>query len=118
MVQVRQGGQVEQDKGKLEGTPAAIALGPCPPAGRLATAFLFGVQRMDALQPHGAVHEVESLPGLAAGCQTVNSCLHALKCLAAVLKGVSGDILVAFQSGRWIADAPLLCFDPGGIGCD
>src|SRR6266581_81038 len=65
MVQVGQRGQIEQYKSQLEGTPAAVLrsiflLERCA----LLSPPLFGVQRMDTLQPHRSIHKGEGLRGV------------------------------------------------------
>jgi hypothetical protein len=65
MMQVCQCGQVEQNKSQLEGTPAAVLWSIFFLERRaLPSPTLFGVQRMDTLQPHCSIHKEEGLRGV------------------------------------------------------
>ena len=86
MLQIGEPRQVEQNEGELERSPGTIRrIGvDLRQVGRALTADRFGVDRVRALEPHGAVREPEGLPRDFFGPQQFNRPLEPISVLATV----------------------------------
>ncbi len=77
-VRIGQARQVEQNEGQLEGVPGAVLFNIQVFQGlAFFPADRFGMQRVNALQRHGAVGKAEGFGGLRAAGQKCNACLNA-----------------------------------------
>ncbi len=101
MVQVRQRRQVEQDEGQLEGTPAAVVglVEDIQRHFRVVFAPLLGVDGVQALLPHGAVHEGEGALCVGATREHVDATAYAFQRAAAVGERLVRDIAVLREIG-------------------
>jgi len=75
VMQVSESQKIEQDKGQLEGTPAAIADGidGLERQAALTSPFL-GIEGMNALLPHGPVQKGEGSAGILVGREQIDAC--------------------------------------------
>lgn len=119
MVEVREPRQVQEDERELERIPAPVRRHVHALEAHLFPATdTLGVQRVDALLPHGTVEESEGSGGLRVGAQQCQAGLDPPKRLAAAGHRLPRDVLVPGEPGRRVSSALGLAVDPLAIRRD
>src|SRR5262249_22745495 len=113
MMQISQGGQVQQNKRQLEWSPAAIGRDILLfQGGGLAASAFFGVKRMNTLLPHGVVHKSKSSCRLDVLAQQIDTSSNAGQRPFTRLKSLACNMLIGCEADVRIIQTCALLSNP------